>query len=71
MNDTDPYEEEAAVTREFERELESLLVNAFARGAVVEGTWEISGSVGAVPEWTVEIVKSAGAETEYDPDLIE
>ena len=71
MEDNDPVDETAVATLEFERELESLLLNAFARGASVEGAWTITASVETVPEWTVEIVKSAGADTDYDPEFIE
>lgn len=70
MDDTDPLEE-AAATCEFERELGSLILSAFAGGATVEGTWEITDSVEAVPAWTVEIDKVVDANPEHDPEFIE
>ena len=71
MEENDPVEEAAAATLAFERELESLLLTAFAGGAAVEGTWNVTASVETVPEWTVEITKSSDANTAYDPEFIE
>ena len=67
-NDTAP---EATATRTFEQELKSLLLEAFASGATVEGTWEFAGATDTIPSWTIEITKSAAADTAYEPELIE
>ncbi|MCU4742958.1 hypothetical protein OB955_18495 [Halobacteria archaeon AArc-m2/3/4] len=42
-------------TATFERELETLVLEAFAKGARVDGTWEIESEPSTVPNWTIEI----------------
>lgn len=64
-------EAESAV--EFERELADLIASAFARGATVEQTWEITVPVPETPNWTVEITKTYDDDADggYDPDYID
>lgn len=50
---SDPTE----VTDEFESSLETLILESFAKGAAVRGTWEVKSSVSAVPSWLVTIEK--------------
>lgn len=62
---------DANETLQFEQDLESLLLEAFATGATVEGTWELADSSETIPTWTIEITKTAEADTRYDPEVIE
>lgn len=60
-------QEASVATVAFERELEALVLEAFARGARVEGTWEIQPSPTMVPDWTIEIRRhSRSGEEETD-----
>jgi len=45
------------VTDEFESTLETLIMESFAKGAAIQGTWEIKSSESAVPRWLVTIEK--------------
>lgn len=71
MDASDRHEEAVDATARFERELESLVLEAFAAGAVVEGTWAVGGAVAALPAWAVEITRMAAAEPAYDLEFIE
>ncbi|WP_263017709.1 hypothetical protein [Natronobiforma cellulositropha] len=51
----DDIEQASMATVAFERDLEALVLEAFARGARVEGTWEICPSPSTVPDWTIQI----------------
>lgn len=53
----DNIEEASVATAEFELALRSLVLELFARGAKVEGTWDIELEPADVPDWTVEIRK--------------
>ena len=57
MNSDDEIREAAAATFQFERELESLVLSAFADGAAIEGEWDVELPVSTAPDWTVEIRK--------------
>ena len=68
----DSIEETTAVTVAFERDLESLVLSAFADGAAVEGSWEFELPVADAPDWTVEIRKRrAETETGDAPELLD
>ena len=54
----DPREDVSAATVRFERELEGLVVGAFARGVPVERTWEIVTPLVDTPNWSVAIEKN-------------
>lgn len=59
-------------TPPFERELEALILAAFARGAPIEGRWEIIVPVSAAPNWTVTIEKRNGeADPTYEPTFLD
>ena len=45
----------AECTGEFETALQTLLVESFAGGADVCGTWEVTLESSLVPEWRIEI----------------
>lgn len=45
----------ADMTAEFERDLEQLLLEAFASGVPIEGTWVFASKPEAVPDWSVRI----------------
>lgn len=53
----DNIREASVATAEFELALRSLVLESFAGGARVEGTWEIELEPTDVPDWTVEIRK--------------
>lgn len=72
MDPNDTLREAGVATAEFERNLETLLVEAFAEGAAVEGSWEIESNVDAVPDWTVEITKRyTDRDADYEPEFID
>lgn len=61
---------DATATVAFERELESLVLQSFAEGAAVEGTWNVDLSVPGAPDWTVEIRRrDADGDEAYEPEL--
>lgn len=57
MDTTDSLSEKSAATVAFEHDLKALLLEAFANGAAVEGTWKIDLPVEAAPDWTIQITK--------------
>lgn len=72
MDSNDTLREAGEATAEFERNLETLLMEAFAEGAAVEGSWKIKCPVAAVPDWTVEIAKSySDQDADYEPEFID
>lgn len=71
MNPTDNLEEASAATTAFEKDLKALVLEAFADGAAIEGTWEITLPINDAPNWVVEIAKVRTDETSYDPEFIE
>lgn len=73
MMATDDISPPADVTTErFEEALSALVLEFFANGASVEGTWRIDQPCSVVPNWTVEIRKLAPGETAgYDARLID
>lgn len=66
MESMDNIKEASEATVEFESALRSLVLDAFARGAAVEGTWEIDLPPELVPNWTVEVRKLSAEEDEDD-----
>ncbi len=71
MDASDRQEAAVDATARFERELEALVLEAFAAGAAVEGTWTVGGAVAALPAWAVEVTRTAAAEPAYDLEFIE
>ena len=64
-DDTDP-------TRRFERELYDLIADSFARGAVIDQTWEVTTPVSGAPNWQVTIEKTySDEEPSYEPRLLD
>ena len=63
----DILEEASVATAEFELALRSLVLESFARGAKVEGVWEIELEPTDVPDWTVEIRKVPADEDDDEP----
>lgn len=63
----DILEEASVATAEFELALRSLVLESFARGARVEGIWEIELEPADVPDWTVEIRKVPAEEDDDEP----
>ncbi|MFC4439290.1 MULTISPECIES: hypothetical protein [Natrialbaceae] len=62
----------AELTADFERELTDLIASAFARGATVERTWEITVPVADAPDWTVTVQRTySDDESPYEPELID
>lgn len=59
MVSDDILEDASVATAEFELALRSLVLESFARGAAVEGTWDIELEPSDVPDWTVEIRKTS------------
>lgn len=60
MQSDDEIRETTAATLRFERDLESLVLTAFADGARIEGTWTVEVPVATAPDWTVELQKDPG-----------
>lgn len=62
----------AEVTARFERDLTELIASAFASGAAIERTWEVSVPVADAPNWTVRIEKTySDDDPAYDPEFID
>lgn len=53
-------------TETFERALTTLVLESFATGAAIEGTWEISPESDLVPDWRVRIEKTSTADLPAD-----
>ena len=53
--DTDGEVETNAADREFESELEELVLKAFGDGKEVEGVWDLEYEPDEIPDWTVTI----------------
>ncbi|MFC4553097.1 MULTISPECIES: hypothetical protein [Halorussus] len=72
MASEDGFSEATAATVEFERDLESLLLTAFADGALVEGSWDVELPVSSAPNWTVEISKRSPDEAvQHEPEFVD
>ena len=69
MTDDTTLQEAGAATARFERDLESLVLEAFASGAAIEGTWEIELPVESAPDWTVEVSKTRASA--YTPPFVD
>lgn len=59
---TDELERIGEATAAFEQELERMILDSFAGGARVEGTWEFTSDVDAIPEWTVHITRHSNGD---------
>lgn len=71
MDSNDTLDEITEATTKFERDLETLILEAFTNGAQLEDTWEITVPVEAAPDWTIEISKTSAAKTaSHDPEFI-
>lgn len=53
-------------TADFEAALRTLVLESFAQGAAIQGTWEITPSASVVPAWRVTIEKTDAAEPPQD-----
>jgi hypothetical protein len=71
MDHTDNIKAAGEATATFENDLETLILEAFAAGAAIEGTWEITLPVNDAPNWTVEIAKNRTDGHMYDPEFLE
>ncbi|WP_227380428.1 hypothetical protein [Haladaptatus halobius] len=71
MDTTDNLKEASAATAAFENDLKALILGAFADGAAIEGTWEITLPVTDAPNWMIEIAKIRTGDSSYDPEFIE
>lgn len=56
----------------FEAALEDIVLEAFARGGKIEGTWRIEPPVTDAPNWLVTVTKvDPTGEARYEPSLID
>lgn len=53
-------------TDDFESALQTLVLESFARGATVQGTWEVTSHSSVVPTWRITIEKTDGADPPAD-----
>lgn len=58
--DTDGGIESDAENREFEAELEALVLRAFGDGEEIEGVWDLEYEPDELPDWTVTIDRKDG-----------
>ncbi len=58
--DTDGNIETDAGKREFESELEELVLKAFGDGEEIEGVWDLEYEPDEIPNWTVTIDRKDG-----------
>ena len=71
MDSNDRLTKRTEATTNFERDLETLILESFTHGAELTGKWEITLPIEAAPDWTIEISKTNAAESaSYDPDYI-
>ncbi|GAA0256089.1 hypothetical protein ACFFQF_19285 [Haladaptatus pallidirubidus] len=71
MDPIDNIKASGEATAAFENDLETLILEAFAAGAAIEGTWEITLPVNDAPNWTVEIDKNSTDDSTFNPEFIE
>jgi len=50
----------------FESALEGLVLESFAEGVAVQGTWEITPTLSVVPSWRITIEKIGDADLPED-----
>lgn len=55
-------------TETFEHALTTLILESFANGATIEGTWELATDSALVPNWRVVIEKTTPADLPSDGD---
>ena len=56
----------------FEQALEQLVIESYAEGVPVEGTWNITVPVTDAPNWAIDIKKVYTEESSsYEPSLLE
>lgn len=53
-------------TADFESALRTLVLESYANGAAVEGTWDIGTPTTVVPNWRITIEKTEGADPPAD-----
>lgn len=70
MIDDTTLQEASAATVRFQRDLESLVLEAFAKGAAIDGTWEIEPPATGVPNWTIEVSR-CGTDAGYTPRFVD
>lgn len=59
-------------TVNFEQSLERLVLESFAAGVPVEGSWDVTVPLGDAPNWSVTIEKSYSVEeSSYQPETLE
>lgn len=51
---------------DFEAALETLIVESFAKGVAVQGTWEVTPASSVVPNWKITIEKTDDADLPQD-----
>ncbi len=57
---------------DFERRLRALLLESYATGETVEGSWSVTTPVADAPDWTVAVRRVDGTESPpYEPELLE
>ena len=71
MATEEDIQEASVATVAFERELEALVLEAFARGARVEGAWEFQPSPTMVPDWTIEIRRHSELDEDADETIFD
>ncbi|WP_137288354.1 hypothetical protein [Natronorubrum halophilum] len=72
MDSNNLPETRAEATEAFEHELEALIIDAFACGATVADTWEITTPVSDAPNWSVTIeAKRSNDDSTFDPTFLE
>ena len=71
---SDPDDTTGAIdsSSDFQRSLEGVLLDAFARGISIEQQWEIPAPVSGAPGWSVDITRTSdGREPNHIPDLLD
>ena len=56
-------------TDDFESALETLILESFAEGTVIEGAWEVTPPSSVVPNWRITIEKTDNADTPHDESM--
>ncbi|RQG98176.1 hypothetical protein EA472_18605 [Natrarchaeobius oligotrophus] len=72
MNSNPSRMDPTEATEQFERELVELITTSFARGAVIEDTWDVPTPVADAPDWSVTVEKRYSSDgSGYDPRFLE
>lgn len=66
MTPSSNADSDATATDRFEAALRTIVLESFARGAAIQGTWEVTPPSSVVPDWRITIEKIDAADPPRD-----